>query len=276
MIKHSSTDIVPLTKTLATDFATMPAWRGERQLSERRLTYLLNELSNGQFFAPRWAVAKLGDKMIRVNGQHSSTMLARLDELPASMTAIIDTYEVQNETELGELFTKFDNPESTRRTREALGALLPEELAKLSRATAERIAAGMFYGITKFERGSARGVHVLGAAVQASPPFAIWVQDHVRSRGLGRTAVIAAAFMTWKVDPESCKKFWALVDAEENPLPSHPTRALARAIREADRGRTSVQSMKALCAKSVQAWNFWRRDQNVQKLNYRGHLPEAE
>jgi hypothetical protein len=276
VIKHSSTEILPLTKTMATDFATMPAWRGERPLNERRLNYLLSELTSQHFFTPRWAVAKLGDKTIRVNGQHSSTMLARLDDFPEAMSAIVDTYEVENEHELGGLFTKFDNPESTRRTREALSALLPEALAKLSRTTAERIAAGMFYGLTKFEGGSARGVHVLGAAVQASPPFAIWIQDHVRSRGLGRTAVIAAAFMTWKVDPESCKKFWALVDAEENPVPSHPTRALARAIREADRGRTSVQSMKALCAKSVQAWNFWRRGQSVQKLNYRGHLPEAE
>jgi hypothetical protein len=276
VIKHSSTEIVPLTKTLATDFATMPAWRGERPLSERRLTYLLNELVSEHFFTPRWAVAKLGDKTIRVNGQHSSTMLARLDDFPESMTAIVDTYVVEDEADLGGLFTKFDNPESTRRTREALAALLPEELGKLSRTTAERIAAGMFYGITRFEAGSARGVHVLGAAVQASPSFAFWVQEHAKSRGLGRTAVIAAAFMTWKVDPASCKEFWALVDSEDDPLPNHPTRALARAIRESDRGRGSVQSMKALCAKSILAWNFWRRDQKVQKLIYRGHLPEAE
>ncbi len=275
MIKYVGTEIVPLTKHLAIDFATMPAWRGERPLSERRVTFLLRELESGCFYTPRWAVAKLGERTIRVNGQHSSTMLARLDPFPVGKVTMIDTYAVDSEVDLGGLFTKFDNPESTRKTREQLGALLPEELADLSPSAAERIAAGMYYGRTRFNAGAARGVHVLGGAVQSSPPFALWAQDILKGRVVGRTAVIASALLMWEADPNDCQLFWRRVTDEGDVNPNNPTRTLARTLRD-DRGRGSVEEMKALCAKSVQAWNYWRRGQMIQKLSYRGNLPEAE
>jgi hypothetical protein len=67
----------------------------------------------GQLIAFNWAVAKIGDKEYRVNGQHSSAVLSELNgEFPQGLKVHMDTYEVDSNDGLALLFRQFDSRKS--------------------------------------------------------------------------------------------------------------------------------------------------------------------
>jgi hypothetical protein len=66
-----------------------------------------------QLIAFNWAVAKIGDKEYRVNGQHSSAVLSELNgEFPQGLKVHMDTYEVDSNDGLALLFRQFDSRKS--------------------------------------------------------------------------------------------------------------------------------------------------------------------
>ena len=90
MYREIACNTVPLTRSLAEDFATSPGWDGERALSPHRLRYLRREYDAGRFHAPRWCKAYMSGRVYRGNGQHSSRMLAELNgTFPAGMMVTI-------------------------------------------------------------------------------------------------------------------------------------------------------------------------------------------
>lgn len=90
MIKPEGSETRLLTPELATEFATMKGTIGERPIRQARIDMLKNKLADGLFFSPRWAVARIGNETVRVNGQHSSTMLAEANgSFPHGMSVII-------------------------------------------------------------------------------------------------------------------------------------------------------------------------------------------
>ena len=284
MIKQTGTTIVPLTHHLATDFATMPAWRGERPLSQRRVDHLRRELEAGNFHAPKWAVAKLGSRRIRMNGQHSSFMLANANgHFPEEMNVVIDEFAVDDEVELGELFTRFDPPESVRPPREQLSALLAAgDLVKggdgpVRRQRLERIASGLILAKSGFV-GKPANAHARAAALHGDVDFIEFVWPFATAKGMNRPAILAAIYLTWAKAKEQAQAFWTQVRDESHPSATHPTRVLARALRDRiGAGSLTNDQGRELGTKCIHAWNNWRRGIEVTRLPYRkqGQVPEA-
>ena len=79
------------------------------------MKHLTTKAEAGQLVTFHWSVAKLGDKRLRMNGQHSSNMLCGLNgDFPKGLKVHIDEYEVPNKTSLALLFRQFDDRKSNR------------------------------------------------------------------------------------------------------------------------------------------------------------------
>src|SRR5262245_3301389 len=72
-------EVKTLTKEFAEYFRDLEASPTERELNPVRLAHLRAKADAGQLITFGWATAKIGDKTVRVNGQHSSAMLAELN-----------------------------------------------------------------------------------------------------------------------------------------------------------------------------------------------------
>jgi hypothetical protein len=85
----------------------------ERVFDPSRAKMIREKTEAGQLIAFNWAVAKIGDKEYRVNGQHSSTVLSELNgEFPQGLKVHMDTYEVDSNDGLALLFRQFDSRKS--------------------------------------------------------------------------------------------------------------------------------------------------------------------
>ena len=79
----------------------LEASRTERVLDPVRVKHLRQKAEAGQLVTFHWSKAKLGSHLLRMNGQHSSNMLAGLNgQFPHSLKVHIDTYEVDTESDL--------------------------------------------------------------------------------------------------------------------------------------------------------------------------------
>jgi hypothetical protein len=85
----------------------------ERVFDPSRAKMIREKAEAGQLIAFNWAVAKIGDKEYRVNGQHSSAVLSELNgEFPQGLKVHMDTYEVDSNDGLALLFRQFDSRKS--------------------------------------------------------------------------------------------------------------------------------------------------------------------
>jgi hypothetical protein len=72
-------EVRDLTPELAEEFRNLEASPTERELNAARIRHLKTKAEAGQLVTFHWSVAKLGDKRLRMNGQHSSNMLCDLN-----------------------------------------------------------------------------------------------------------------------------------------------------------------------------------------------------
>jgi hypothetical protein len=70
-------EIRDLTPELAEEFRNLEASPTERELNPVRLKHLKTKAEAGQLVTFHWSVARLGEKRLRMNGQHSSNMAVR-------------------------------------------------------------------------------------------------------------------------------------------------------------------------------------------------------
>jgi hypothetical protein len=108
-------EVRDLTPELAEQFRNLEPSPTERELNPARIKHLKTKAEAGQLVTFHWSVAKLGDKRLRMNGQHSSNMLCGLNgHFPKGLKVHIDEYEVPNKASLALLFRQFDDRKSNR------------------------------------------------------------------------------------------------------------------------------------------------------------------
>jgi hypothetical protein len=77
--------------------------------------YAQKKVGLGELISFQWATAKLDSKVYRVNGQHSSTMLARLNgNFRDNCVVHLDEFEVDSKDGLVNLFRQYDPRKSSR------------------------------------------------------------------------------------------------------------------------------------------------------------------
>lgn len=282
MIRQKETKVVGLTRDMALDVATMQGWRGERPLRPQRLQMLRNKLDKGLFHSPTWALARLGQQLYRVNGQHSSTVLAEYNPFPEGLCATIQFFQVDDEKDLATLFAQFDNPASSRHSREVLNAHAQAEslFADVGINELQTIVSGIAMGISGSASSGVCTAEEKSKLMGSHGEFIEWVRQFTAEPKLRFVAIVAACYITWTKDRGRATHFWQTVRDESFPDPQNPTRVLSRFILSEVKGggrRAGVTwDRRAVLAKCLQAWNaYWRQKSTALRYLKDQPIPEA-
>lgn len=265
--------LVPLTRELATEFREMQPANRERRWRASRDAWIRGLISRNEFFAPKWAFAWLGDKKIRLNGQHSSTVLASLtDNFPTKLKVCIDEFSCDTERDVAILFEQFDAAESVRNRDEIIAAHAGAEhsLDGIKEQKIRRCVDGVAWAIgldaqrlNKYERASLTHTH---------QEFIVFASDFARDKHLSLVPVMSAIYRTYLICDATAHHFWSLVMNESHPSKDHPSRALSRWPREqrvadaskdqqARKSYTTVQVHE----RCIHQWNAFREGREVVK-----------
>ena len=138
-------EVRDLTRELAEEFRNLEPSPTERELSPVRLKHLKMKAEANQLVTFHWSVARLAEKRLRMNGQHSSNMLCGLNGyFPKGLKVHIDEYEVPNKPSLALLFRQFDDRKSNRSPGDVASAYqgLYEELHDVPKGPAKMAVEG--------------------------------------------------------------------------------------------------------------------------------------
>jgi len=110
-------------------------------------------------------------------------------------------------------------------------------------------------------------------------PFILWCNNFVSNDRLTRVGVVGAMYSTWLKDSVEATEFWTQVKEESHPNPKHPTRVLARHLRDTQgtgigpgsrtKGKWTIRSFYV---KSLHAWNASRKGVRTA-LTYKASKP---
>lgn len=285
MFQLIGTKVVDLTPELAHEYATMQAVPGERPLRKSRLKFLGRKCQDGMFHSPKWAVAFLGGKKFRVNGQHSSTMLSQANGyFPKGLKAVIDEFRCEQDADLSELFSQFDAAQSARSTTEICNAhaSIHSEIAHLAPRTIRNCAFGIASAMMYSGDTGRTDSENVARLVHDESDFILWASGFIGKKDLNRMGIIGAMYSTYKIDPNAANTFWTFVRDETHPDRENPTRVLAKffTVVEAARGsmkETAAPSDKRACySKSIHAWNAFRQSRTTSlRYHTKSPIPKA-
>jgi hypothetical protein len=267
-----------LTRELAEEFRNLEPSPTERELNPLRLKHLKMKAEAGQLVTFHWSVARLGDKRLRMNGQHSSNMLCGLNgNFPKGLKVHIDEYEVQNKASLALLFRQFDDRKSNRSPSDVAGAYqgLYEELNDVPREPAKMAVEGACWydrhieglppvsGEDQYVRFGEPGLH----------GFIRWVGElfTIKTPELRRPTIVAAMYGTFMKNEAEARKFWAEVarGGEEyaDNAPSTILDAWLKAMAEKRGAKTEVKPAN-LYQGCVFAWNAYREGKTISTIKF--------
>lgn len=277
MFRLVKSTTLPLTAELAEKHRTMAASPTERALDPARVKMLKERAAAGQLTSFNWAIAKFGDQLFRMNGQHSATMLGDLNGgFPKDNFVHLDEYEVRSKDGLAVLFRQFDNRKSGRTPTDVSGAYqgLYDDLAGVNRAAAKLAVEGVAF----FQK------HVIGKPAPTGDDiytlfgdidlhaFIKWLGDlmSIKTPELKRVPIIAAMYGTYDINADAADKFWQLVarggvEFEDN----HPTTVLDgfyKAVAE-NKKRLDLKPAQYYQA-AIFAWNAYRGEKTINQVKH--------
>jgi hypothetical protein len=209
-------EVLPLTPEFAEQFRDMEPSPTERPLNPSRVEHLREKALAGLLVPFTWSVAKFGDKMVRMNGQHSSTMLCALNgAFPKDGKVHLDTYRVESPEGLALLFRQFDDRKSGRTPSDVAAAYqgIHSELKEVPRPTAKLAAEGINW-YHRYVEGvpSLSGDDIYNLFGDANlHPFVHWLGElfTIKTPELKRQPIVAAMFGTFVKNETEARKFWA-------------------------------------------------------------------
>ena len=215
MFKLISSETKPLTPELAERFKSMTPSPTERVFDPARAKMLREKAEAGQLIAFNWAIAKIGDKEYRVNGQHSSAVLSELNgQFPQGLKVHLDTYAVDNTDGLALLFRQFDSRKSGRTPTDVSGAYqgLYPALSDVSRSAAKLAVEGVAWfdrHVEGLPAPKGDDVYTLFGKT-ALHDFIRWVGEvfSIKTPELRRQTIVAAMYGTFDKNEAEARKFW--------------------------------------------------------------------
>lgn len=216
-------ECVDMTLDLVKKFRDMEPSPTEREMDPKRVKHLRDKATAqpSLLVTFHWASAKLPNgRHLRMNGQHSSEMLANLDAgtFPTGLKCHLDEYHVESEQDLALLFRQFDDRRSSRGPADVAGAYqgLYPEVREVPRVAAKLAIDGIAWYLRTIEGApvpSGDSVYMLFEK-QTYWPFIKWVGEllSIKTPELRRPQIAAAMYATWiTANPDDCKKFWLTV-----------------------------------------------------------------
>lgn len=235
--------IVSITRELAQYIASLPASPTERPLDRSRLTFLEKKAEAGLLVPFQWAIARMDEKVFRVNGQTSSSVLANLPgEFPLGLKGSMAEFEVDDVEGLVLAWRQYDARESSRSALHIYGAYqgIVDDLQGVTPARGKLAIEAIAWNLTMVEKVPVpKGDDVYTMALTTMyHGFMQWVDTMLDGNApeIKHKAIVAAMFATWSRDETACQEFWRLVSRGGDPYnPEHPATILfawLAAIRE--------------------------------------------
>lgn len=272
---------IHFTKARAFEFLELDTFEGERNVRESHVQFLFDEFQSGRFL---WhnvslAVAKLGNKHYRINGQHTSWMRVNI---PDSKEPVEDAvvreivYKVKDAEDLRALYSAFDR-NAPRTTGHITKVMLMDTDAGIGIAGSyfRILSAGFRMSLSRDWRMTTNANELI-ALIQKehSAVFNVVGRFAVSHYGdaifVRRAAVIGAMFATFNKSVQASDEFWAPVCSGIGLSDREDPRYQLRRFLENHthgtlRGKNYV-SAEALYRVCVAAWNYWRKGAKITNL----------
>jgi hypothetical protein len=276
-----------ITKAMAEKWSSMEQVRNDRPLSAGRVDAYKKMAVAGLMRPVHWAKVHCLETQenYRVNGKHTSTAFAAMEDLPETLQAYVEEYQCDTLRDVAELYATFDARITLRTTSDinrSFAAVDPE----LCDLPVKIISIGIT-GISLWKWGQSYAAHPAAERAEClfdpeCKAFFRWLSDVVNSakahKRMRRTAVVQAMYATFRKSRKDATEFWTIVRDETGTSPSSPDRKLSRWLMEhaADSAgrRAGLNEVYARC---VIAWNAWRTD-STSNLAYHpdAKLPVAK
>lgn len=251
MIRKLQPEFTSLTPEIAKQVSMMPSLLGEREIKQDRMKFHAANIKAGRFFSPNWAEAVLKgtEQRFRINGHHTSTLLANakdydvefpLGEDGKPMPLVIEMWEIDSvDEDATALFNLFDNPKCARSNDDIMGLYRAHypDLDAISNKFLMKMCNGIdLYletSMNEDERASVlrtrdRGLHL---AKDSHRNFAVafWsFRESDHAAFLSKPGIVAEAFAEWLQDSHAAEEFWGYVLRDDHPDHDHVTRELGR------------------------------------------------
>jgi hypothetical protein len=288
---------VKATRSLAKQYMEMDPAPHDRPLSERRLAVYQRLLRDGSFRPVAWAsaICKATDGVYRVNGKHTSTLLAGLPEMP-DFYVVLEDYEADTLEDVVQLYATFDSKMQSRTASDInmSFAATVTGLQHVCRQTINTLVAGLAWHYFGEHANTTHQPAERAELLLDHVDFGVWFdrllsgteaeqsRTHIPYRHLARQPVCAAMLACWMKSQTDCKTFWLAVRDETGASPNLPDRRIGKylALAKANLGRGALGARpvppREIYAKSISAWNAWRRKESTNLNYYAGKpLPEA-
>jgi hypothetical protein len=271
-----SSETVPLSPQVVAEFMQLEASPTERPLNPLRVAYLQKAAEEDRLINFNWSRAQCGNRMLRVNGQHSGTMLEGLNgKFPSKLYVHLDTYQVEDINDLALLFRQFDARQSGRTPKDVAGAYMglvdilhdvPLEAGKLAvdgcawyRKQVENLPTGA--GDDKYRLFHQPTLH----------EFIRWIGGLLNGKTpeLRADAVIGAMHGTFNKNRLEAITFWQQVsrggaDYDEQA----PSTVLDKWLNEHYEAKPKILKPPHLYQGCVYAWNAFRRQRTIETIRY--------
>jgi len=277
--KHETVNI---TKDLAYKFANkLKVVDGERTLKDNRISTLKRKYEAGEFLPFNWAVAVLEGVEYRVNGQHSSHILAGWKgDLPTILHGTITTYKVNSKEELAELYASYDPTFSNRDIRDNVKTWknIDQDFINLPDGVLKLAVDGVFWCKQRVNRKSGLKVSDKYKLFTDSSikEFVLWYPKvvHSKTAELKLTYISAAMFSTFEANPKEADKFWREVGSvtpfQEMEAEKTPSVVLDKWLSDILEKKELKATLKPdeIYQGCIYAWNAFRQKKKISVIAY--------
>jgi hypothetical protein len=282
------TSTITATPEVAKKWIELAVYERDRPLKPKLLTLLKKAIEDGEFRTTIWAKAKLDGIWYRVNGKHTSYLMAQIPKLP-KITIHLEEYEVNTPEEMAALYSTFDTRESSRSCADVyrVYAASNPALKDVSARVIGLCVTGLAFDKWEEEYTHRASLQERAELLLENPKFVVWADELLRhgnsKNTLLRGGVVAAMARTFHKSQADATLFWTAVRDGTGTTPKKPDRVLQKwLLSVAVRFGGGMQTGKKMAdgremfARCIHAWNAWRK-QEVTELKYYSDkgLPKA-